>query len=342
LYATGLFTGVWPSVEDTVFHPLPEEGRSDEEPALVVRTDARGPLSLVGAPGFDEDRGGRIWGSLESITAVGGAPTQLAAQASTDGIHKWGALSLRVPTVRPVVSAWSAGGYASKSKIRFLGAEEIEVKRNGGWLGLESRSIAPSWFSSLTFRAEHVKSDLGDLGNLYRLAFLLAAEPPLVQIIGTSNALELEGGLGRSGSRNFARARAKGSYPFRMSHLSLAPLGDIEAISNGTPLDLRPALGDEYLVPALRWGEWRGRIRLVGGADLSYVVPLKTTIVLRLRGGMIDEPVRPDATPSDDDQWVGGASLSSLWWLPLGRVEVGVAAGTLGDRRVFVRLGPDF
>lgn len=335
LYATGLFTGIWPSVEE-------DDSLAGEFPRLIARTDTRGSLTLAGAVGFDDDRGGRIWSSLRHAGALADWPVEMTLEGSTDGIDKWGGLSFRVPTLGRVVSAWGGGGFASESEVRFIGPDGLELRRTGGWLALEHRGIAANQFGSATLRGERIESDDVHLGDSFGLTLRFGAVPPLVQVIGVPNAIEAEGSLGSAGAPSFARARAKGSYAFRNGPLSVAPLADVAAISKGALLDLLPALGDEYLMPALHWGEWRGRVRLVGGTDLSYVVPLKTTLVLRLRGGMIDRSIRPDGTFADESEWLGGAALSSLWWLPLGRIEAGVAAGTRGDRRAFVRLGPDF
>src|SRR5207237_387884 len=83
-----------------------------------------------------------------------------------------------------------------------------------------------------------------------------------------------------------------------------------------------------------------------GGAGAALVVPGKTARVLRARGGRIGERARagiaPGASSGEDARWEGGAGLSSFWWLPLGRIEAGLEAGTLGQRTVSVRLGTDF
>jgi hypothetical protein len=76
--------------------------------------------------------------------------------------------------------------------------------------------------------------------------------------------------------------------------------------------------------------------------DLAYSVPTGGTVRLRLRGGVIADETRADGTYGRDSAWLGGVGLSGLWWTPYGRVEVGAEAGTMGNRRLLVRLGQDF
>jgi len=86
----------------------------------------------------------------------------------------------------------------------------------------------------------------------------------------------------------------------------------------------------------------------VGGLDLAANGPASATIRLRLRGARVLDEARlqegdvHDPLIGSKDIWLGGAGLGALWWTPFGRIEVGVEAGTLGDRRFVVALGPDF
>ena len=327
-YATGFLAGVWPSVEDSL--------AGEPEPTtlgLLLHAEGWGALSLQGAAGFDDDRGGRIWGSLRHRGRFGSAPIQTAIEGSGDGVRKWGAVSILIPSMSRFVSGASAGAYISSADIRFLAPGDVDVQRAGGWLGLEGRRFDPDVFGSLTFRAENIRSDTGVEGESFGPTLALGAVPPLVRVVGLATALEIEGRLGPA---HYGRARASVSRTIGSGLWSLAPLAEMSGATRRAPLDSYPALGDEGLVPGLEWGERRGRARLVLGADVACVIPLRTTAVLRLRAGKSAEPL------TDDQDWVGGASLSSVWWLPLGRIEAGYAAATTGDRRLFLRLGPDF
>ena len=328
-YATGFMAGVWPSVEDTAVGAH-ESGTL----GLFLHAEGWGALSLQGAAGFDDDRGGRIWGSLRHRGHLGGAPIQVAIEGLGDGLRKWGAASLLVPSMSRLVSGASAGAYASSADIRFLAPGDVDVRRAGGWMGIETRRFDPDVFGSLTFRAENIRSDAGVEGESFGPTLALGTVSPLVRVVGLATGLEIEG---RAGAAHYGRARASVSRTMASGLWFLAPLAEMSGATRRAPLDSDPALGDEGLVPGLEWGERRGRARLVLGADVARVIPMRTTAVLRLRAGKTAEPLA-----GGDEDWVGGASLSTLWWLPLGRIEAGYAAATTGDRRVFVRLGPDF
>jgi hypothetical protein len=163
--------------------------------------------------------------------------------------------------------------------------------------------------------------------------------PEFAPVVGLASQLEAEA---RFGSLSYESGRAQIGHTFTTANhaRSAAPLAVLEAASGGAPWDRLPALGDEHLVPGLDWGDRRGRFVGAGGVDLSQVIPWRATLALRLRGGHVAK--REAEGPDVSDEWVGGASLSSYWWLPVGRIEVGFAAATTGDRRVDVRLGTDF
>ncbi len=325
LYATGLFDGVWVSVEDSLF----AEGRG--VPALVARADAPAPLSLLGAFGYDNDRGGRLWLSMRRRLGLSGSPIELALEGSVNGIEKSATFSLRLPTVSGPSLAWAAGGELSKVHARSFG----DVERGGGWLGLEARTIDPAVFASLAMRAERVRPEFGPVGVSFGPSLRVEAVSPLVEVVGLPLLLEAES---RFGDFEYWRIKAQVARPFGRARLRIAPLVAFEAVTTGAPIDVSPALGDANLVPALTWGEHRGRARAVGGVDLSIVIPRRTTLVLRTRSGWIGKRV----ALGDEDRWIAGAGLSSLWWLPLGRIEAGFEAGTLGNRRLSVRVGAEF
>ena len=62
------------------------------------------------------------------------------------------------------------------------------------------------------------------------------------------------------------------------------------------------------------------------------------TVIERPRGEVAAYVV----DPANETKWIGGAGVSLLWWTFLGKVEVGAEAGTEGDKRLIVALGPDF
>ena len=333
LYATGCFDGVWPSVEDTT--------RIDR-PSWIVRAEGEARVSAAGAVGFDNDRGGRIWASLHRTEVISSTPVQLALEGSANGVERGTAISLRIPSLGPP-TAWSAGGTLSESRIPFLvtagSSESAEVHHAGGWIGAEWLRIQPAVEGAAVFRGERITSDFGPSGASFGPFVRLGVLPRLVEIVGTAPSVE---GEVRFGDVHYRRARLKGCVSRSFGPLAFALLGDGEIVSSGAPLDVVPAMGTEFLVPALRWGERRGKARGVSGVDVAYSFPFEGTLRLRLRDGVVADEMRADGTFGKESTWLGGAGLSGLWWTPYGRVEVGGEVGTLGDRRVVVRLGQDF
>jgi hypothetical protein len=189
------------------------------------------------------------------------------------------------------------------------------------------------------FRSERVSSDVGPHGSSFGPYVRIGRVAPLVEEVGTTPSAE---GELRFGAVHYQRARLKGSLGGTRGRLALAVLGDLEAVWGEPPLDAAPALGNEFLIPSLQWGEHRGRARAVSGVDLAYSFPRRATLRLRIRGGVVGDPVGAQGTFGTGRTWLGGAGLTGLWWTPFGRIEAGGEAGTLGERRIVVRLGQDF
>ncbi len=334
LYATGLFDGVWPSVEESTLA---------KGPTLVVRTEDRGPVSLSAAIGYDNDRGGRLWTSLRRIGAVGAHPIESGLEVSFDGIEQWVAAPVRM--ARRDGNAWTAGGWFGEVEAPFFhtaaNGANPEVRRAGGWLGFETRRIEPDVSGLVALRAENIDADAGPEGGSFGLAARFGRTAPLAPVIGTSREISAEV---RWGHVDYWTARVKGSFARRLGPIAAAPLADVTWVAATTPLDVIPAMGDEGLVPGLRWGEWRGRLRAVGGLDMAAVVPFNATLRLRLRGGVIADEARATTLPlfGRDKTWLGGAGLGSMWWTPFGKVEIGIEGSTRGDRRAVISLGSDF
>jgi len=327
MYATGLFDGLWVAVEDST-------GTTASAPALVARVDAQSPTLLLGAFGYDNDRGGRMWLSIGRQLALPRGPLEVSLEGSADGIVKSAALALRLPTLAGPSLAWTAGADLSSTTVRSFD----ELHRTGGWFGIEARTIAPGVYAAVTFRGERIRPDAGPNATAFGPQLRIGAVAPLVQVIGIPTLLEAED---RFGDIDYRRVRAQVSRPFARGHTAIAPLAAVIAASADAPPDLDPALGDDHLIPALTWGEHRGRRLAAFGVDVSQVLPRKTTLVLRARAGRIDQRAAFDPG-AIQGRWIGGAGFSSLWWLPLGRIEAGFEAGTLGDRRAVVQVGADF
>ena len=342
LYVTGLFTGIWPSVEDSTWSGPTSAGSTEAAP-LVVRAEGQRKVSAAAAAGYDNDRGGRIWGSVDHLGRTQGVPLQLGLEGSVNGIQSWGDLSVRMPMLGKFPTAWTAGGFLGETEIRFLPVgierDESDVKRGGGWLGVEWRVLDPDLEGTALLRAEHIDSDVGPSGSTYGALGRISMVAPNVELVGTTPMLE---GEIHTGDVHYARVRAKASFVRKQKPLTVALLGDAEAVTNGPPLDSAPALGSDFRIPALRWGEHRGRALAIGGLDIAYPARLKATLSLRLRGGAVADEMQADGELSGETTWVGGAGLSAVWWTIYGRIEAGFEASTLGDRRILVRLGSDF
>jgi predicted acylesterase/phospholipase RssA len=334
LYATGLFDGVWPSVEESTLA---------RGPTLVVRTEDRGPVALSAAIGYDNDRGGRLWTSLRHIGVAGTHPIESGLEVSFDGIEQWVAAPVRM--ARRDGNAWTAGAWFGEAEAPFFNTEtngaNPEVRRVGGWLGFETRRIDPDVSGLVTLRAENIDADSGPEGGAFGVAARFGRTAPLVPVIGTSRELSADI---RWGAVEYWTTRVKGSFALSLGPVTAAPLADVACVAATTPLDAIPAMGDEGLIPGLRWGERRGRLRAVGGLDLAAVAPFNATLRLRLRGGVVADEARATTAQvfGRDRTWLGGVGLGSMWWTPFGKVEVGIEGSTRGDRRAVISLGPDF
>lgn len=336
LYATGLFDGIWPSVVDSVGFPAP---------ILKVRAESRGPVSVTGALGYDNDRGGRIWASLRRLDAVGAFPIEVALEGGANGVDSWGSVSGRLTTLALGASAWTTGAHFGEREIRFAETSpdrgDLGVTRAGTWLGFETRRLHPAVHASLAMRAEDVRSDFGPDGGSYGPSLHVSGVAPLVQVVGVTPSLE---GEARFGDVDYRLLRAQGSLAHGVGPLAAAVIADGAVVSRRAPLDQAPSMGGESVIPGLRDGERRGRARFVTGLDVAGTAPFHATLRLRARAGVIADETRAERgiLYSRESLWLGGARISSLWWTPLGRIEVGGEGSTLGDRRVVVMVGPDF
>jgi predicted acylesterase/phospholipase RssA len=329
LYATGLFSGVWPSIQDSVIA---------DTAVLIVRADAYGSPALLGALAYDNDRGGRGWGSLRTLHTLRGAPLEWVLDGTANGIEKEGALSGRLPTTTRGSRAWTFGAHLAATDVRFPSTpgRTPDVGRAGGWFGLEARKLDPDRDASLTFEAEHIHADEGPEGDTFGPVLRIGEVPEFAPAVGMASELRAEA---RFGQLSYLSGRVALSRTFTKGLRTAAPLVFVEGVSSDAPYDRLPALGDRHLVPGLDWGDRRGRFVGAFGADGSQVMPYRTTLVLRLRAGRVSNR---EAEGTASGEWVGGGSLSAYWWLPVGRAELGYGAATNGDRRIDVGLGTDF
>jgi predicted acylesterase/phospholipase RssA len=330
LYATGLFTGVWPAVE-------PDTGGG--APALRVRLEAEPRVALGGAVGYDNDRGFRGWGALRGRIAAAGRPAELRFEASGDALDRWAALSTRLVPLRG--PAWSAGAFARERDVRLfrddeLLDEELHVARLGGWIGAEALRLSPDRAAAATLRVARVDVEGGEEGWAWGPMLRFGETESLARVVGAAPRVEAEASFGAFEHR---RARAVGSVDAVVGGAWLAAVADLTLVGGDPTLDELPALGDDGLMPGLRRGRLRGRTRAVAGGDVAFAIPLEALARFRLRAGGVADGVE---VPTGSDAWLVGAELGVIWSTAFGPISVAVGGNTRGDWRLDLNLGPIF
>jgi len=325
LYTTGLFEGVWPRVEG--------DGAA---PVLAVRVEAPPTLSLAAGVGYDSDRFGRGWLSLQRSVALGRSPGVAALTLTATGREQAAALEVRLHPVSLAPLVVSGGLAGRVLDVRFvLPGEDLEVTRLGGWVALESHRLLAERVGTLALRAERVGA-AGEHGWAIGPHLRVSepqSEPP---VVGVPALLELEA---RWGDLRYWQARVRGSVGSRLGLFQAALVADAKAAFGAPPADVLPSLGEEWLVPGYRWDEGRGMARLVAGADAAHPVPGGGYLRLRLRAGAVD-PRFEDLL--DEARWTVGAELGPFYRTPFGVFSLSVGTSTRTEPRVVLNLGSDF
>lgn len=337
LYATGLVSGVWPRVENPPAPDAPDVETA--APTLTVRVDAAPRLTLDAAAAYENDRGGRAWGRVSGRGGFAGGPAELALSGSVTGLERWGALSLKRHSLLLPPLAWTLGAYYQEREVRLFGPgglDEVDVQRGGAWLGLELPHAFPDRVLSAVVRVERI--DLPGTEDGFSMGPQLRLAAPRGRERRVGVAPEAEAEL-RFGDAAYTHAAARGSLAAEWRVWAAAAVLDVATVGGGAPADVQPALGDGQLMPGLRWGQVRGRSRVVTGVDLARPLPFQGTLRLRLRAGAAADD--PDAF-LDREHWLTGAALEVLWNAPVGLVLVGVGASSGGESRLEVNLGPRF
>lgn len=331
LYTTGLFEGVWPRVE--------EGGGTDALPELVVRLEAIPRLSLAGSAGYDTDRGGRVWGALQRHGSLFGAPAVVTGAGALDRLRQWGSLSVQAHGIRASPLVWSAGAYWREADVRpgeeDAGGGDTDVRRVGGWFGVEFQQMLAQRMGSATIRAERILVEDGRSGFAAGPHVRIAAPEADYPTVGVPFVAEAEA---RWGGIAYRRAAVRGALARRVGTLQVAAVAHAAAHSRAAPVDVHAALGDEHAMPGLRWGEGRGRAMLQLGADAAHPVPLGWHARVRVRAGAAA------GTPAalTDERWITGIELGALRSTPFGAVGIAAGVNTRGEGQVIVDLGPRF
>lgn len=339
LYATGLFTGVWPSIAPADAENGPDPATPEHTPRLRLQIATIERTMLAGALGYDNDRGGRAWATFRHRTLRGGA-AEIQAAVSGHRLERWATIAARrYSTVRPPL-AWMLGGaYREADVRRFIGHDVVgtlEVRRAGGWIGAEARRVAPELRATLVFRGEWVDVQGGNDGAAWGPLLRVGLDPSPVRVVGRSPVLEAEA---RWGAFDYRRVRAAGSIDRTSGRLHAAAVAEAAHTAGSAPPDALPALGDERRMPGLRWGQLRARTLAVGGVDVAYPIALEGFARLRLRAAAVDDPFDRAGT---DTRGIAGAELGAIWPTPVGPLLVAIGAASDGGWRIDVNVGPLF
>ncbi|MCI0436185.1 MAG: hypothetical protein L0271_21465, partial [Gemmatimonadetes bacterium] len=95
IYATGLFAGVWPSVQ----------AAADSGAVLEVRADAAARTRVAGAVGYDNDRSARVWTAIRYRRAS--RPVELAAMGSYGTLDARASIEARGVSTNVPALAWT-------------------------------------------------------------------------------------------------------------------------------------------------------------------------------------------------------------------------------------------
>lgn len=325
MYASGFTESVWPHVDST--------------DALIVQIDPRANLTLDIAPAYDNDRGGRIWVAAQRRVGTPGAPMEFELAGAATGTDRWASLSIRRLLLSFAPLSWGASAYWHESDARFVRVNDDviseEVTRTGGWLGVEWRHIFPDYILSATAHGEHVTVADSAWGSSFGPQMRFSTpSPPLV----VGEPWLFEAGM-RFGDVEYNHAALRGSLRSDHHALKFAWVVDAAVVDKSAPADVRPALGDDRAMPGLRWGEERGRARVVTGFDVAY--PLLLGGHLRMRGRVGAAPLRLEGF-EDSGNWLLGGEVAGIWMLPFANILIGGGFTSRGNSRFDVVIGSVF
>ena len=336
LYATGLFDGLWPDASPRSVPPT--DAVASAGTPLVVLVEPAPAGSVAGAAGYDTDRDWRLW--LTAHSRVLPSLLDLEIAGSANAIEQWVTFGGSLPSLSLPPLRWVAGGFIRNTEIRHVPreafGEDPDVLRFGGWLGIEIPGITPDRFISITATAESIRERDDAVRTVFgpgvRIGILLSAS----YVVGGPIEADVDF---RFGDGSFQRARVRAAVSIEHGRFLAAMIGDVAASGGAAPLDALPALGDEWKMPGLRWGELRSRAYLVSGIDLAVKGPIGAYPRLRLRGAAVD---RPFEIGSEIDRWIAGAEIAAVWVTPIGGAAAGFGVNTRGDTVFRVDVGGAF
>ena len=210
------------------------------------------------------------------------------------------------------------------------------VARTGGWLGARYRRVFPDVIASVALVAERLDVEAGPDGASWGAVARLSSAVAPALVVGVPSELF---GEARAGVLQYSTAGARLSRAAGLGALRVAALADGAIAIGDAPPDARPALGDRRGMPGLRWGQERGRARLLGGIDAAWPLTGGGWARLRVRGG--SAPERVDDL-RDLRGWVAGAAVEGVWTTPFGPVIAGWGINTRGSHRLDVGVAGAF
>ncbi|CAN5760353.1 hypothetical protein BH23GEM9_BH23GEM9_37240 [soil metagenome] len=329
LYHTGLFYAVWPRLE------FADEGTGAETTTLVIDVQPVNRTSVAGAARWDNDAGGRMWGSLRHLLSLHW-PVELRASVRLGELSRGAAVEASLfSTLLPGVT-WTGGGHGSEYRVRTFDRDTVTalqpVHRGGGWIGGEYHG---DWRVSVLGRADYVDDEERNVAGWTAGPHLrLARLPPPEAVTGEAPLLEVEA---RFGQIRYHRAHARAGLAARLGKLRLATFLDLVDAGSEAPRDVLPAATRE-LAPWLPAGALRGHSRAVAALDLAWPLVLDGYVRTRIRGyGAADQAALLD----DRRRWRAGGDVGVVWPTVVGMLETGVARGA-GGWRFNIGIGPRF
>ena len=330
LYSTGLFEGIWPTVIDSA---------SVTAPLLALRLDVVPQSSFSAAGGYDSDRGGRAWLSVDRLGSLNNRPTVFTVAASAGGLSRSASLSSRIYSLTKPGIAWTAGVHVREHSVRAFEEDVIrtnETVRAGGWLALEFPRVLRERSAFIGLRSEWIDVEDTNAGWASGPVMRYGDVETGTRVVGVPLLIEAEARRGDVSYNRFAFGISK---VIAFNALVIAPLVDVRATSDDAPEHVKPALGDEHMIPGLRWGELRGAARVVTGVDIAHPIALGH-IRVRMRTGGVGATAAVDAVA--DSRWGTGAELGMVWQSAIGLVEVGYGRATRSDGRFDINIGRSF
>lgn len=325
LYATGMFRGIWPRVEERA-----------GVPTLIVRADGVPESIFALGAGWDDRRGARGLLTLRQRIPLAGA-AELRVSGQADRFLRRGAVDVARPFARqPAISLALGLHYLDRDVPRFTEeGGDVDVERRGGWLGADWRAANGQYGASLQWITEHLRHPSDD-GTSTGPRLRISEVPAYPMIVGEPVLLDA---AMRFGDVAYTRLHARASVDHTIGRFMGAVLVDAAATDTDAPADALFALGERRGLPWLDTGAERGARRVIVGVDVAYRIFLDGGVRLRLRSGATGNRMHDF---EDSDAWHAGFEVGAVWPTPFGILAGGFAVGDRRETRFTIDLGSTF